>query len=160
MKKSIEKKRTPVQLAMKDLRDRMGLTQAKLAQLMRVQLPSLGAWEAGEPPRGVALARLLLLARAVGARGPAGVFQTALAREALKRPDTQDLIEEIEGWGDLQEAFVDHAANIRKLEKETLKDSGLTNAIKLSALSVQLAYCEIWRVRWRQELNQQEKFDL
>jgi DNA-binding XRE family transcriptional regulator len=65
MQKSI-KRRTHVQLAMKALRERQGWTQAILAQILGMGLPSLGRLEATESPTGLTLARLHGLAKAAG----------------------------------------------------------------------------------------------
>jgi transcriptional regulator with XRE-family HTH domain len=157
---STKKRRTPVQQAMAALRERQGWTQAKLAEILQVQLPSVGRWEATEPPTGIALARLHRIAGQNGAAKLAKVFLRALEQEAETRPDTRALIDEIHLWSDLARTFADLAAEIRKLEKEQLKDSDLTNRIKIKALALQATYGTIRLLRWKEKFNELEKFDL
>jgi transcriptional regulator with XRE-family HTH domain len=150
MPKSI-KKRTSVQQAMAALRKQMGWTQAKLAEILRVQLPSVGRWETTEPPTGVSLARLHRIAAREGASKLAKVFWRALEQEGEGRPDTADMILEIYTWSELGYALSDLDADIRKLETEQLKDSGLTNQIKMHAETLNALCDKIRYLRWREK---------
>jgi DNA-binding XRE family transcriptional regulator len=144
MPKSI-KKRTGTQEAMSALRQRMNWTQAMLAQVLEVTLPSLGRMEATEPPTGLTLARLHGFAKAVGENKLATIFWRALEQEAETRPKTAALIEEVRRWEELYQAVIDLSVEIAKLPK-----SDLTNRIKDRELTLQAAYALVRRLRWKE----------
>jgi DNA-binding XRE family transcriptional regulator len=144
------KKRTPTQQAMSALRQRLNWTQATLAQVLGVTLPSLGRMEATEPPTGLTLARLHSFARAVGENKLATTFWRALEQEAETRPKTAALIEEVRRWSELSQAVSALATEIQKLAP-----SDLTSRIKDRELDLQTAYGMVRRLRW----NEMEKLD-
>ena len=84
----------------------------------------------------------------------------ALEQEAKTRPDTAALIEEIHNWSELEHAFANLAAEIRKLEGEQLKDSDLTNRIKIKALGLRATYAKIRYLRWKDRFTQLENLEL
>jgi transcriptional regulator with XRE-family HTH domain len=60
---STRKKRTPIQEAVRQLRQRLNLTQERLAQQLGVVLASVARWESSRPPKGYSLARLHMFAQ-------------------------------------------------------------------------------------------------
>jgi transcriptional regulator with XRE-family HTH domain len=144
MQKSI-KRRTHVQLAMKALRERQGWTQAILAQILGMGLPSVGRLEATESPTGLTLARLHGLAKAAGEPLLAGIFWRALEKEAETRPKTASLIDEIREWEILDQAVRDLAKEVRKLAP-----SDVTSRIQDRELDLQMAYRIVRRLRWKE----------
>jgi DNA-binding transcriptional regulator YiaG len=75
------KAKTPAQMALLAMRDKLYLTQQELAAAMGVTSVSVCRWETSRSPAGMSLLRLFLFARRAGARQAAGVFQEALAEE-------------------------------------------------------------------------------
>jgi len=130
---------------MATLRARLNWTQAQLAHVLGMGLPSLGRMEATEPPTGLTLARLHRLAKAVGEHKLAQTFWDALEKEAETRPSTALVIEEVRRWNELAQTVLDLSVEIAKLPK-----SALTNRIKDRELNLQTAYAMVRRLRWKE----------
>jgi transcriptional regulator with XRE-family HTH domain len=72
------RKKTPIQQAIINLRERLHLTQQQLAMAMNVTVVSVCRWETSRPPAGFSLVQLMDFARRSGAADLADIFEKAV----------------------------------------------------------------------------------
>jgi transcriptional regulator with XRE-family HTH domain len=73
------KKKTQVQLALIELRRRLGMTQQGLSEALHVTMVSVCRWETSRPPAGLSLIRLAKYARDAGLNDVAVIFEEELS---------------------------------------------------------------------------------
>jgi transcriptional regulator with XRE-family HTH domain len=83
---SRRKTKTPVQIALRALRTKLGLSQQSLAVAMNMSVVTVCRWETSRPPSGYSLLQLAQFAHSNGAYDIANVFEEAL-REEENPPD-------------------------------------------------------------------------
>jgi transcriptional regulator with XRE-family HTH domain len=141
------RKRTPVQVALIELRGRLGHSQESLARQLKVSLPTVGKWETTTPPTAVALAVLYKLAADNGHEKLARVFDTALEQLKATRPRiVQDIRQEQMRW-----TQIDMLLGEIQTEAERLKDQGSPDGKRIYDLANDmwqvLAEIHLWS--WR-----------
>jgi transcriptional regulator with XRE-family HTH domain len=98
------KKRTPLQRALIELRQKLGHSQESLARALNVSLPTIGKWESMTEPKGISLALLEKTARENQLPKVAAVFQDALDKLKTTAPrDAQAIHDERMRWTALDE---------------------------------------------------------
>lgn len=81
--------KTPVQLALRGLREKLGLTQQQFSEALGVTMVTVCRWETSRPPSGYSLIRLVMFSQRSGASEEAELFQKALhesPRDPYERP--------------------------------------------------------------------------
>jgi transcriptional regulator with XRE-family HTH domain len=81
---SAVKQKTFVQLTLRHLREKLGMTQQQFSEAFGVTMITVCRWETSRPPSGHNLADLAGFARVHGMVAAAGVFEKALAEDPRK----------------------------------------------------------------------------
>jgi transcriptional regulator with XRE-family HTH domain len=81
------KKRTPMQQAVVDLRQRLNLTQRELAAALGVTTVSVCRWETSRSPSGASLVQLAAFARSSGENDLANTFTQSFSEEFHLKED-------------------------------------------------------------------------
>jgi transcriptional regulator with XRE-family HTH domain len=81
----LSRKKTPVQLAVRALREKVGMTQQEFSQALGVTLVTVCRWETSRPPTGYSLSELANFARLSGVREITEVFDRALREDPIAR---------------------------------------------------------------------------
>jgi transcriptional regulator with XRE-family HTH domain len=126
------RKKTPVQSALIDLRERLQMTQQQLAQALSVSTVSVCRWETSRPPTGLSLQTLARFAEESRALEEAAILQDALndeQRPYLKlpiAPDEEALRELRRGanfFPGIRRAYLDVLHKLRDAHEGLLRDA-------------------------------------
>jgi transcriptional regulator with XRE-family HTH domain len=85
MPRTTSRKKSPVALAVANLRGKLGDSQQDFAQRLGVSITTVAKYETSNPPTGSALVKLADMARASGASGEEMIMRLAYAAELKER---------------------------------------------------------------------------
>ena len=112
--------RTPIQRALRTLREKLCMTQQQFSNELGAATISVCRWETSRPPRGFTLAQLATFARRFGVLEVAEVFEKALDEDLHKfRPlQNRDRLDEIsQQLIRIEMVLADHGKQLARLEE-------------------------------------------
>jgi transcriptional regulator with XRE-family HTH domain len=124
-----------MQVAIITLRERLGISQAQLADMLEIQLPSVGRLETTDAPAGPTLMKLFRIAHALGHKDLEGAFYSEIEKRT-DEPKGAALLAEANFWRGFARNLPRLKELSEKLEGEQLRDPKLAHQLSFIVRSL------------------------